>query len=128
MAKKISRRRGAAQEAKELAAKLTSRDKKTLGSIVGLADRAVDSAEKRKDPYVDIPSRTLSSVRYIPRKGIIEMGNSTNRRQLFNLAQAKAYMQTMLVASGCKRLLNQGKTTSLRGLFYMLKHTIEGTK
>jgi len=34
----------------------------------------------------------------------------------------------MLVASGCKRLLNQGKTTSLRGLFYMLKHTIEGTK
>ena len=37
-------------------------------------------------------------------------------------------MQTMLVASGCKKLLTQGKTTSLRGLFYMLKHTIEGTK
>jgi DNA topoisomerase VI subunit A len=34
----------------------------------------------------------------------------------------------MLVASGAKKLLNQGKTTSLRGLFYMLKHTIEGTK
>jgi len=34
----------------------------------------------------------------------------------------------MLVASGCKRLLDQGKTTSLRGLFYMLKHTIEGAK
>src|SRR5262249_43643273 len=44
------------------------------------------------------------------------------------LAQAKAYMRTMLVASGCKKLLTQGKTTSLRGLFYMLKHTIEGTK
>ena len=37
-------------------------------------------------------------------------------------------MQTMLVASGAKKLLLQGKTTSLRGLFYMLKHTIEGTK
>ena len=56
------------------------------------------------------------------------MGNSTNRRQLFDLSQAKAYMQTMLVASGCKKLLTQGKTTSLRGMFYMLKHTIEGTK
>ena len=37
-------------------------------------------------------------------------------------------MRTMLVASGCKKLLTQGKTTSLRGMFYMLKHTIEGTK
>jgi DNA topoisomerase VI subunit A len=128
MSKKISRRRGAAAEAKEVAAKLSPRDKKTMGSIVGLADRVVDSAEKRKDPHVDIPSRTLSNVRYSPRKGIIEMGNSTNRRQLFDLSQAKAYMQTMLVASGAKKLLLQGKTTSLRGLFYMLKHTIEGTK
>ena len=56
------------------------------------------------------------------------MGTNTNRRQLFNLSQAKAYMQTMLVGSGCKRLIEQGKTTSIRGLFYLLKHTIEGTK
>ncbi len=56
------------------------------------------------------------------------MGNNTNRRQLFNLSQAKAYMQTVLVGSGCKKLLEQNKTTSIRGLFYLLKHTIEGTK
>ena len=37
-------------------------------------------------------------------------------------------MQTMLVASGCKTLIDQEKTTSIRGLFYLLKHTIEGTK
>ena len=61
-------------------------------------------------------------------KKIIEMGSGTNRRELFNLSQAKAYMQTLLVGSGCKRLIEQGKTTSLRGLYYMLKHTIEGTK
>ena len=56
------------------------------------------------------------------------MGNNKNRRQLFDLSQAKAYMRTMLVASGCKQLLDQGKTTSLRGLYYMLKHTIAGAK
>ncbi len=125
---RIRRKRGAVTEAKEVAAKLSPRDKKTMTSIVGLADRVVDSAEKRKDPHVDIPSRTLSNVRFSPRKGIIEMGNATNRRMLFDLSQAKSYMQTMLVASGAKKLLTQGKTTSLRGLFYMLKHTIEGTK
>ena len=128
MAKGISRKRGAVAEAKAVAAKLTPRDKKTMGSIVGLADGVVVAAEKRRDPHVDIPSRTLSNVHYSPRKRILEMGNSTNRRQLFDLSQAKAYMRTMLVASGCKRLLTQGKTTSLRGMFYMLKHTIEGTK
>ena len=36
-------------------------------------------------------------------------------------------LQTLLVGSGCKQLIEQGKTTSIRGLFYLLKHTIEGT-
>jgi DNA topoisomerase VI subunit A len=129
MAKKLIRRkRGAVAEAKAVAATLSPRDKKTMKSIGDLAENVVDAAEKRKDPYVDIPSRTLSNVRYSPRKRILEMGNSTNRRQLFDLAQAKAYMRTMLVASGCKKLLTQGKTTSLRGMYYMLKRTIKDTK
>ena len=129
MAKKTIRHMpGAVADAKAVAAKLSPRDKKTMTSIVGLADGVVTAAENRKDPAVDIPARTLSNVHYSPRKRILEMGNSTNRRQLFDLAQAKAYMRTMLVASGCKKLLTHGKSTSLRGMFYMLKHTIEGTK
>jgi DNA topoisomerase-6 subunit A len=127
MAKKLIRRRRRGDDGSKPAVALSPRDKKTMGSIVGLADRVVDAAEKRRDPHVDIPSRTLSNVRYSPRKKIIEMGNATNRRQLFDLSQAKAYMRTMLVSSGCKKLLTQGKTTSLRGMYYMLKHTIEGT-
>jgi len=110
------------------AVKLTPRDKKTMSRLTGLADHVVSAANARRDPHVDIPSRTLSNVRYSPRKRILEMGNGKNRRQLFDLSQAKAYMRTVLVASGCKKLLDQGKTTSLRGLFYMLKHTIEGVK
>lgn len=108
--------------------KLSPRDKKTMSRLTGLADRVVSAASAKRDPHVDIPSRTLSNIRYSPRKRILEMGNNKNRRQLFDLSQAKAYMRTVLVASGCKQLLDQGKTTSLRGLFYMLKHTIEGAK
>jgi DNA topoisomerase-6 subunit A len=108
--------------------KLSARDAKTAERLTGLADRVVTAANNRKDPYVEIPARTLANVRYSPKKKIIEMGNATNRRQLFDLSQAKAYMRTMLVASGCKKLIDQGKTTSLRGLFYMLKHTIQGVK
>jgi DNA topoisomerase-6 subunit A len=108
--------------------KLSPRDQKTAERLTGLANRVVTAANNRKDPYVEIPSRTLANVRYSPRKKIIEMGNATNRRQLFDLSQAKAYMRTMLVASGCKNLIYQGKSTSLRWLFYMLKHYIECAK
>src|SRR5262245_4087282 len=107
-------------------ATLTARDKKTLGSIRGLADDVVDAADRGRAPHVDIPSRSLSNVRFNQSKRIIEMGSGKNRRELFNLSQAKSYMQTLLVGSGCKRLLEQGKTTSIRGLFYLLKHTIQG--
>ena len=107
---------------------LTARDKKTLKDLVGLADHIVEDAEKKRDPYIDIPTRALSNVRYNKTKRRIEMGSNKNRRQLFNLSQAKSYMQTVLVASGCKQLIEQGKTTSIRGLYYLLKHTIEGTR
>jgi len=109
-------------------AQLNPRDNKTLADISNLANTVVEAAEKKRDPYVDIPARALSNVSYNRQKRFIEMGKRTNRRMLFNLSQAKSYMQTMLVASGCKQLIDQQKTTSIRGLFYLLKHTIEGTR
>ena len=108
--------------------KLTDKDKKTLGNLRNLASEVADFAQRSRPPHLEIPSRSLSNVRFNQSRKIIEMGNGTNRRELFNLSQAKAYMQTLLVGSGAKRLIEQGKTTSLRGLYYMLKHTIEGTK
>jgi len=108
-------------------AKLHPRDKKTLASIVGLADGVVQAAEKHRDPHLDIPARSLSNVRYNRQKKFIEMGSAKNRRELFNLSQAKSYMQTMLVAGGCKSLIDENKTLSIRGMFYMKMHPIEGT-
>ncbi len=108
--------------------KLGTVDTKTLRDITGLADTVVEAAQRKRDPHVDIPTRSLSNVRFNKRKGFIEMGAGKNRRQLFNLSQAKSYMQTILVASGCKQLIDEGKTTSIRGLYYLLKHSIEGTK
>ena len=108
------------------AAKLPAVDIKTRKLIVGLADEVAAAAERKRDPWLDIPARSLSNVRFNKARKIIEMGGQKNRRQLFNLSQAKSYMQTLLVATGCKQLIEQQKTTSIRGLYYLLKHTIEG--
>ncbi|ASV76122.1 DNA topoisomerase VI subunit A [Thermogutta terrifontis] len=127
MAKK-KRKANQEEQVTTTAVALDERDQRTLERIQALADHVIQAAKARKDPYIDIPARTLSNVYFNKKKRFIEMGKAKNRRHLFNLAQAKSYMQTMLVASGCKRLIEQGKTTSIRGLFYLLKHTIEGTK
>ena len=87
----------------------SARDKKTLNDLKGLADGVVTAADRKREPHVDIPARALSNVKYNKTKRFLEMGSNTNRRQLFNVSQAKAYMQTMLVASGCKQLIDQAK-------------------
>jgi DNA topoisomerase-6 subunit A len=125
MAKKASRSTAASSGAKP---KLTKADLKTLQSIRGMADGVVQMAERSRAPHLDVPSRSLSNVKYNKSKKFIEMGSGKNKRELFNLSQAKSYMQTMLVGSGCKQLIEQGKTTSIRGMYYLLKHSIEGAK
>ncbi len=124
MAKKAAKSSGASAAT----ATLTAKDKKTLDSLRGLAGEVAKAAERSRAPHLQIRSRSLSNVKFNATRKIIEMGSGTTQRELFNLSQAKAYMQTLLVGSGCKRLIEQGKTTSLRGLYYMLKHTIEGIK
>ena len=129
MAKRARKKKVApARRATDAPVKLTDKDKKTLKSIVGMGDRVVKIAGLSRAPHLDIPSRSLSNVKFNKSKRFIEMGKGTNKRELFNLSQAKSYMQTMLVASGCKQLIEQGKSTSIRGMYYLLKHTIEGTK
>ncbi len=88
----------------------------------------VQQIEDAKNPNVKIPSRTLSNVHFNEKEGVIELGDKKQTRTFFNVGQAKKFMQTLLIASACKDLIKSGKTTSIRDLFYMTKHTIANTK
>src|SRR6185437_2424422 len=108
--------------------RVKARDKVTLGKIVSLADNVAGSAFKKQAISVDIPLRTRSNTNWNKKRGILEMGNDTAERELFNLNQAKQFMQTMLHASTVKDLIDAEKSSSLRGVFYKAKHTVAGTK
>lgn len=123
MAKKAASRSGSSRNK----ASRSARNAATSQKIVGLAESVVTHAAKKKDPAVDIPLRTLSNAQYNPRKRIIEMGDKAQSRSFFNLGMAKSFMQTVLIASGCKKLIDEDKTVSIRGLYYLTKHTIAGT-
>ncbi len=93
-----------------------------------LANAVVKDVEKKANPSLGIPVRSLSNVHFNEDKSIIELGKAIQKRYFFNVGQAKKFMQTLLIASACKDLIAEGKTTSIRDLYYMTKHTIPGTK
>jgi DNA topoisomerase-6 subunit A len=110
------------------------RDRAAAGQrIVGLAKDIVARVQKRDDPFMDIPSRTLSNVRFDEKKGIIELLDGRQRRYFFSLhgrrkgegSQAKKFMQTVRVAEVCRRLIDHNDSTSIRDLFYNLKVPIK---
>ena len=101
--------------------------KKTIGKIEDLGKRVVKSSLAQKDPYVDVPTRSISNTQFNKRRRILEMGDNSQQRNLFNLGQAKKFMQTVLLSKGCRDLIKADKTLSLRGMFYKSLHTIAGT-
>src|SRR5437763_6740036 len=107
--------------------RIRERDKATLGKVVALADNVATSAFKGKDIALAIPTRTRSNTLWNKKRGILQMGDAKASRELFNLNQAKQFMQTVLHGHSIKQLIEAEKTLSLRGMFYKALHTIQGT-
>ncbi|MDX9910941.1 MAG: DNA topoisomerase IV subunit A [Phycisphaerales bacterium] len=128
MAKKTSKASGRAGGTTSGRASTKARDVATLDKLRTLADNVAKRAFKGVDPSLEIPTRSRSNTIWDKKRRILQMGGSTQERQLFNLNQAKQFMQTMLHASTIKDLIEADKTSSLRGVFYKAKHTVAGTK
>jgi DNA topoisomerase-6 subunit A len=109
-------------------ARLDATDKKTIQKIERLAESVLKAAKGGKNPFVEIPIRSLANVRFNEKKRLIELGAQRQKRYFFNVGMAKKFMQTFLVSEACKELIDSGKTTSIRDLYYMTKHTLGETK
>ena len=108
--------------------RLQERDKATKGKIVNLADNVARAAFKGGEIAVSIPQRTRSNTLWNKKQRILQMGDSKATRELFNLNQAKQFMQTMLHGNSIKELIDAEKSLSLRGMYYKGLHTVAGTK
>jgi DNA topoisomerase-6 subunit A len=108
--------------------RMKTRDVETGKKLVGLADAVAKTTLSGREPRIEVPTRAKSNTIWNKKAGILQMGDATQDRQLFNLNQAKQFMQTMLHASTIKDLIEAQKTSSLRGVFYKAKHTVAGTK
>jgi DNA topoisomerase-6 subunit A len=109
-------------------ARLDLKDKQTLAKIERLADSVMKAVKGGKNPFVEIPVRSLANVEFNRKRRLIELGKQTQKRYFFNVSMAKKFMQTFLVSDACKELIESKKTTSIRDLYYMTKHGIGETR
>src|SRR3989344_790009 len=94
-----------------------------------LGSKIVHQIKKGKNPEIVFPLRNLSNIVYDQKSKTLKLGNKTGTRSFFNVAHSKKFLQTIEVASVIKdKLLESGKHSSLRDVFYMVKKTIPGTK
>ena len=84
--------------------------------------------ERGENPVIEIPVRSLSNVIFDEKTKSLVLGEKVAKRYFFHIAHAKKFMQTLLVASFCKELVDQNLHTSLRDLFYALKRTLPNSK
>lgn len=102
-------------------------DQKTLAKLDKLAARTLAAVKAGNNPALDIRVRALSNVNFNEKRRIIELGEQMQSREFFNTSMARKFMQTFLVASKCKDLVQQDKTVTIRQMFYLCKHTLRGT-
>jgi DNA topoisomerase-6 subunit A len=107
--------------------KLNPKDEKTLSKLQRLAERTLGSVKRGENPTIALRQRALSNVAFNEKRRIIELGDKTQSREFFNTSMARKFMQTFLIANGAKTLIDEGKTISIRQMFYMTKHTLKGS-
>src|SRR5574342_1020374 len=102
--------------------------KKTAAKIEKLADGVLKTVSQGKNPFLDIPVRSLANASWSDKTRLIQLGGQKQKRYFFNVSMARKFMQTFLVSEACKELIDSGKTTSIRDLYYVTKHTIGDTR
>jgi DNA topoisomerase-6 subunit A len=103
-------------------------NKKPKEIIEDLGKDLAKDVLSNKQPVMDVPIRALSNVSYDKKTQTLQLGSKKSERNFFNVAHSKKFLQTLEVAAASKELLEAGKHTSLRDVFYMIKRTIPNTK
>lgn len=93
---------------------------------VGL--KLFEKIEKGEGIYLEIPIRRLSNIVFDKEEKKLVLGEKVAKRYFLNVAHSKRFMQTLLVLSFCKTLLEENERVSLREMFYSLKRTLPNSK
>ncbi len=96
----------------------------TIKNLRKLGTKVVGEIEKGETPFLEVPIRTLSNVKYDPHQKMITMGTGVAQRYFFNVGHVRKFVQTIEAAALAKELNEIDKHISLREAFYRMKRTL----
>ncbi len=89
-----------------------------------LGEKIVKEIKQGKNPKFVTTTRTRSNINFDPKVGYLKLGKAKEERDFVNISQSKKFMQTIAIASKCHRFVKENLHTSIRGLYYQLKHSL----
>ena len=115
------------KKSKQGKSKIDRESTDAMENLKGLGAGVLKQIEQLKNPDIVLPIRTLSNVFFDEKQKLIKLGDKISCRTYLNVAHTRKFMQTLLVAAECKKIMNQNVSTSIRDLYYALKRTIPDT-
>ncbi|PSH00630.1 MAG: DNA topoisomerase VI, partial [Nanohaloarchaea archaeon SW_7_46_7] len=103
-------------------------DERTVERLKHLGQKIKKQLEdpEEGDLTIETKVRSKSNVEYDREKGRLSLGDSYSTRKFLNISHARKFMQTLMVASKTKELVERGRTASIREIYYQLKHSVPG--
>jgi DNA topoisomerase VI subunit A/intein/homing endonuclease len=99
-----------------------------IAKIRKLGEEIQADVDKDIAPNIVMPAKGLGNVSFDEEKLLLELGDKTMKRSFLNIAHSRKFMQTVMIANLCRKLVESDKHASIREVYYQLKHTIEKSK
>jgi len=100
----------------------------TSKKLYQMGKEIVEQINEEKKPSMKIPVRSLSNIKWDETNKLLTLGDKKSKRHFFNVGHARKFMQTLLIASFCKDIVDENIHASIRDMYYNLKHSIGGSK
>ncbi len=98
--------------------KVSSRKKDVLEKLKLLGESILRDIEDGNFPSIDIPSRSVSNIKYDPVERGYVLGNKVRRRSASVYTHLRRFSQFIWIASFAKELMLQRRTSTLRDVYY----------
>jgi len=99
-----------------------------IGKLRKLGEEVQDEVNKGDAPEIVMPAKGIGNVDFNEDKKLLELGDKKSKRSFLNIAHSRKFMQNIMIANLCRKLVDSEKHASIREVYYQLKHTISGTK
>ncbi|MCX8175916.1 MAG: DNA topoisomerase IV subunit A, partial [Candidatus Bathyarchaeota archaeon] len=90
-----------------------------LEILKNLGKQVYDQLLNENFPYVEIPSRSTKNIYYDEKLRQYVLGDKRVKRTTRNIRHLRPFTQLIWLADIAYQLINQGKTCTLRDIFYM---------